>query len=624
MNRIPQDVFSSSDDEGPSSSIVQPNMQDFGQKFTNNQTASFLQEAKDNTMGDDESNNIRILIASDIHVGYGEKKKVIDQDASRTLEEVLQIANERKVDMILLGGDLFHESNPTRTCVNKVISLLRKYCMNDNEVFLQFISDPTINFCQSQFDRVNYEDENLNVGLPVFTIHGNHDDMTGKGLTALDPLHEAGLLNLFGKFTETDNYVVSPILLRKGTTSLALYGIGSQRDDRLTRAFQAGTIQFPRPREDTESWFNLLVLHQNRPKRSTLRTTGAYLPDSYLPSFFDFVLWGHEHECKKDLEYVAPSSNLAGDGFFILQPGSTVATSLTKDEALAKHVFLLTVRDRSFKSEPIQLETVRQMVVDELTLDKLPRGVKIPAGGLRPNDANKPFHDELIITNKIKMMIEKAIRERRPRQPQLPLLRLKVTYQDEWAQLLPLNARRVGMSFVDLVANPAEMLTIRRIKTLKEKKPEKEGAVLAASERLTSVENMVSEAYKGEPLEDRLTVLTDAFMAETLKLCTEGEDDSAQSTKHINTQLEESIAKQISTLTDTVNRQASQRLEQIKQHKTIRIDSNLIEREIRSTLQHIKAKNYEKDYVDNISDTNRENFSQEDDSMMETSDSSCD
>ena len=28
---------------------------------------------------------------------------------------------------------------------------------------------------------MNYEDENLNVGLPVFSIHGNHDDPQGVG-----------------------------------------------------------------------------------------------------------------------------------------------------------------------------------------------------------------------------------------------------------------------------------------------------------------------------------------------------------------------------------------------------------------------------------------------------------
>jgi len=34
---------------------------------------------------------------------------------------------------------------------------------------------------------VNWQDENLNVSLPVFIIHGNHDDPTGKeNYSALD------------------------------------------------------------------------------------------------------------------------------------------------------------------------------------------------------------------------------------------------------------------------------------------------------------------------------------------------------------------------------------------------------------------------------------------------------
>lgn len=31
------------------------------------------------------------------------------------------------------------------------------------------------------FPQINYEDDNLNVGLPVFSIHGNHDDPQGAG-----------------------------------------------------------------------------------------------------------------------------------------------------------------------------------------------------------------------------------------------------------------------------------------------------------------------------------------------------------------------------------------------------------------------------------------------------------
>lgn len=50
------------------------------------------------------------------------------------------------------------------------------------------------------FSSVNYENENLNIGLPVFTIHGNHDDPSGEGnLSAVDVLSSCGLVNYFGK-----------------------------------------------------------------------------------------------------------------------------------------------------------------------------------------------------------------------------------------------------------------------------------------------------------------------------------------------------------------------------------------------------------------------------------------
>lgn len=263
-------------------------------------------------------------------------------DAVNTFEEVLQIATEQKVDMILLGGDLFHENNPSREVQHRVTQLLRQYCLNGNPIALEFLSDASVNFNQSVFGHVNYYDQNLNVGLPIFTIHGNHDDLSGKGLTALDLLHESGLVNLFGKHSNIQEFIVSPILLRKGETRLALYGIGSQRDDRLVRAFKNNSISFLRPNAGAEDWFNLFVLHQNRPRRAMHRSTGNFLPESLIPQFFDLLIWGHEHECKPDPQYVA-SSEAVGDGFYILQPGSTVATSLTPEEALQKNAFLIKV-----------------------------------------------------------------------------------------------------------------------------------------------------------------------------------------------------------------------------------------------------------------------------------------
>lgn len=57
-----------------------------------------------------------------------------------------------------------------------------------------------------------------------------------------------------------------------------------------------------------------------------------YIPETMLPSFLDLVLWGHEHKCE-----IAPVRSEHGN-FFITQPGSTIATSLSDGEAAPKCV----------------------------------------------------------------------------------------------------------------------------------------------------------------------------------------------------------------------------------------------------------------------------------------------
>lgn len=85
---------------------------------------------------------------------------------------------------------------------------------------------------------MNYEDPDYNVAIPVFSIHGNHDDPAGDGqLCSLDLLSVANLCNYFGRAVEVDNITISPILIQKGKTKLALYGLGNVRDERLHRTF---------------------------------------------------------------------------------------------------------------------------------------------------------------------------------------------------------------------------------------------------------------------------------------------------------------------------------------------------------------------------------------------------
>ena len=100
----------------------------------------------------------------------------------------------------------------------------------------------------SAFNHVNYEDPDINVAIPVFSIHGNHDDPSGVSaiintiassdtynsqqghLAALDLLQMSGLVNYYGRTPESDNILVKPVLLQKGGTKLALYGLSNVRD----------------------------------------------------------------------------------------------------------------------------------------------------------------------------------------------------------------------------------------------------------------------------------------------------------------------------------------------------------------------------------------------------------
>lgn len=69
----------------------------------------------------------------------------------------------------------------------------------------------------------NTQSETINVGLPIFTIHGNHDDPAGpEDLSAVDILSTIQYVNYFGKqsFSKSGSedcgrVEIKPLLLKK-------------------------------------------------------------------------------------------------------------------------------------------------------------------------------------------------------------------------------------------------------------------------------------------------------------------------------------------------------------------------------------------------------------------------
>jgi double-strand break repair protein MRE11 len=212
---------------------------------------------------------------------------------------------QRKVDFVLLAGDLFHENKPSRKTIVNTIDLLRKYCTGEDSVFVEIIVDQGDIFRGTRLNRVNYEDPYQAISLPVFSIHGNHDDPSGEGsgnaLAAMDVLASANLVNYIGKCDQIEDIQIVPILMRKGGTMIALYTLGAIRDERLNRLWALKHVKFLRPREDQgrSRFVNIFVLHQNRDYG---RGKKNCVHESMIPDWMDIVIWGNEHESRPHLD----------------------------------------------------------------------------------------------------------------------------------------------------------------------------------------------------------------------------------------------------------------------------------------------------------------------------------
>ncbi|KAG7480129.1 double-strand break repair MRE11 [Solea senegalensis] len=453
----------------------------------------------------DDEDTFKILIATDVHLGYLEKDAIRGNDTYKTLDEILKCAKTNQVDFILLGGDLFHENKPSRRCLHNCITMLRRYCMGESPILFNILSDQTVNFNTTQFPWVNYQDENLNISIPVFSIHGNHDDPTGaEGLCALDLLSASGLVNHFGHSQSVERIEMSPILLQKGSTKLALYGLGSIPDERLYRMFVNNQVTMLRPKEDQDKWFNLFTIHQNRSKHGPTN----YIPEQFLDEFIDLVVWGHEHEC-----LIAPTRN-EQQLFYVTQPGSSVATSLSPGEATKKHVGLLKVKGRKMNLQKIPLNTVRQFFIQDVVLADY-------EDLFTPDTPQVTKKVEDLCYAKVIEMLEEAERERLgcPLTPEKPLIRLRVDYSGGFEAF---NTSRFSQKFVDRVANPKDLIHFLRQREQKEKIKDEFDVDYSKLLKTTAVEgqrveNLVKQYFEAAEQTVQLSLLTEQGMGKAIQ-----------------------------------------------------------------------------------------------------------
>lgn len=413
------------------------------------------------------------------------------------------LAKEHDVDMVLHAGDLFHENKPSRKSMYQVMRSLRTNCLGEKPCELEMLSDASENF-GGIFDHVNYEDEDINIAIPVFAIHGNHDDPSGEGsFSPLDILQASGLVNYFGRTPEVDKIAVKPVLLQKGRTKLALYGLSNVRDERLFHTWRDGNVKFFQPGTQKDEWFNLMSVHQNH----HAHTPTSYLPENFLPEFMDLVVWGHEHECLIDPRFNPEM------GFHVMQPGSSIATSLMPGEAVPKHVAILSVTGKEFQTETIRLKTVRPFIMKEIVLAEEKEIKQKELWRVTDNRTKITQYLTKLVDN----LIEDAKREWLELQDDreegddievpLPLVRLRVEYTaPQPGEFHVENPQRFSNSFVDKVANLNDVVQFYRKKkattrTLKNNAELPEESVMAEMSASTvKVDKLVKEFLTAQTL----------------------------------------------------------------------------------------------------------------------------
>lgn len=443
-------------------------------------------------------------------MGYLERDPIRKDDSFLAFEEILQLACRHQVDFLLLGGDLFHDNRPSRQTLHRAISLLRKYCLGSRPLACEYLSDPQVDFPEAR--QINYENPHHNISLPVFSIHGNHDDPSGDGnLSSMDLLSATGLVNYFGRQSQIDDIKVSPVLLKKGSSRLALYGLGNVRDERLYRTMEHKKLTMCRPEEDAEEWFNLLVLHQNRAQHGAKN----WVPEAFLSQDLDLIVWGHEHQCRVEPEFNHQKS------FYVSQPGSSVATSLSVGESTAKHVALLKIHGRNFKIEKQRLRNVRPFVIADVVLAEVEE--------LSPESSEdevveylKRIVEELILKaqqNYQQQMEETQTESKLGMQPK-PLIRVRVEYSGGFESFHP---QRFGLMFSERVANPRDIVFFYRRKKQPAPKAQTTAVRVAGP-----VEDVRVESLIGEFLDQKsMQMLVGLELAEAIRLFVQKGDNEA-------------------------------------------------------------------------------------------------
>ncbi|MEM4714061.1 MAG: DNA repair exonuclease [Candidatus Nanoarchaeia archaeon] len=292
---------------------------------------------------------MKIAFISDLHLGFNGK------ESFENAKQAFDLALKEKPDLILIGGDIFHEKLPKQEILGEAIELFSQINKSLKKVLLLKYVDK---------EKKIIEKKEL---IPaIIGIWGTHERRHLHALNPAQLLQKANLIYLLHG---------ESALIEIGYEKIGIHGLSGVPEDYAKDALKTWA---PQP---FENCYNILLLHQNLTELIPVESNAISFRD--LPEGFDYYLAGHIHWHFEDEH---PKTNAP-----ILIPGSTIITQLTQKEAnsekgffiinlpqnkkLAEHKFYK-IRTRPAHYGIIEIENKKPLEICAIILETLNKIIK--------------------------------------------------------------------------------------------------------------------------------------------------------------------------------------------------------------------------------------------------------
>ncbi|RMD57404.1 exonuclease SbcCD subunit D [Candidatus Woesearchaeota archaeon] len=217
---------------------------------------------------------MRFAHISDCHIGGWRDPRLRDANA-RSFKLAISKCIERRVDFVLISGDLFNTAVPAIDSLRMAVEQLR--CLKD-------------------------------ANIPVYIIAGSHD-FSPSGKTMLDVLERAALVVCVAKGRELDDGRLRLEFTQDPKTGVKITGMVGKKGG-LEAGYYSILSKENLEREPGKKIFLFhTALQELKPKG--LEKMEA-MPVSYLPRGFDYYAGGHVHIVKN--QSIGPYSNIVYPG----------------------------------------------------------------------------------------------------------------------------------------------------------------------------------------------------------------------------------------------------------------------------------------------------------------------